>query len=1060
MSSTPTSVHSTTSITNMNYGSRVLHHGEIQTAGGVFRKKSAYFVLTESHLVRFKGKDKASELFPSIPASLGRTSTNRHSRMSSSNSWQELQSTATGETPFGIHLNDIVSVWRPEDAKPYFSIQIDYLDEEMNHSGLLTLQLHDPFEADLWTSSIRTAITNVRLSKPLPYSQGLIEYACAALEAQGDYDPSKFAMFKVIQRTGRPGANASSEDLKSNASTVSMLAIGLFKVHIVPYPRHSRTTSSTSLSDIKVISCALMNLTQLHLHDRDDAFSLTFRLPLHQSETLYLASSLVRDIALNIRHAADFLRPLWLEAPFTWNVPQNLEDEIWEIPPMEHEQDQAFHRTLCAYCAAYDVDPSRIRYAVHEDCEDAPAFELLSASDASRPRYSYLELLAIMRALRYNETFTTMSFRHISLNSLYNLRDKHGVDHVPWSTKSGEPMNIEGQENAPLLVQEVRALAVKSRRLRRLDFGYSVTDTGTNDAESQDPGCGICEALFPMCAKQYTNVDWVVLNGIQLTDVDVDYIFSAALDKSCHLRAIDVGYCGLRDHEMQHLLQSFVHQGATLESIDLSGNSARHNPNAINEYFEQLSFVRRLNMSNIIQETGSQSLFTAQTLCNWKLVELRLTRTVLSEGTINILAYYLSNSHSELLRILELDRCGLNGKAASVLLTALSKGYENPRDLHLDLSENRLESGHDDLVAAVARSCTPRRLTMQMMEYKDEKNFQMLVEAIANNMTTQILDISKLSLPSDAGDDTCEILHRLFTQNKVLEDVNISGEHTHIDTAQYGNGLNHALSGLKHNKTLKVLRVEHQKLGLRGISTLTSVLESNDTLLELHCENNEISLQAFTILVNSIAKNHTLLYLPTMDMDRSWAEKKVDREIQNALEVPRSPSSPISYGAVAGTVAGMASSTKGTVNRTLGRTIGRTIGSQKNFSPRGKDKRTSLIGAFNDLDFKDARGGLSQGWDREVARLREYLARNLNLARGLPADVHHSSEAQQPTASDNLRTAFQGVGIGDRTPIAEHDRQLLLDTNGEEGNVGGISPPDLESGEDEGDGVLEMSPHA
>ena len=38
----------------------VLHHGEVQTTGGVFRKKKEYVVLTNSHLVRFKNQSKAS----------------------------------------------------------------------------------------------------------------------------------------------------------------------------------------------------------------------------------------------------------------------------------------------------------------------------------------------------------------------------------------------------------------------------------------------------------------------------------------------------------------------------------------------------------------------------------------------------------------------------------------------------------------------------------------------------------------------------------------------------------------------------------------------------------------------------------------------------------------------------------------------------------------------------------------------------------------------------------------------------------------------------------------
>lgn len=41
-----------------------LLHGEVQTSSSMFRKKKEYLVLTESHLMRFKSYQKASEAFP------------------------------------------------------------------------------------------------------------------------------------------------------------------------------------------------------------------------------------------------------------------------------------------------------------------------------------------------------------------------------------------------------------------------------------------------------------------------------------------------------------------------------------------------------------------------------------------------------------------------------------------------------------------------------------------------------------------------------------------------------------------------------------------------------------------------------------------------------------------------------------------------------------------------------------------------------------------------------------------------------------------------------------
>ncbi len=45
-------------------GTVVLHHGEVQATGGMFRKRKEYLVLTDSHLMRFKSASRAADAFP------------------------------------------------------------------------------------------------------------------------------------------------------------------------------------------------------------------------------------------------------------------------------------------------------------------------------------------------------------------------------------------------------------------------------------------------------------------------------------------------------------------------------------------------------------------------------------------------------------------------------------------------------------------------------------------------------------------------------------------------------------------------------------------------------------------------------------------------------------------------------------------------------------------------------------------------------------------------------------------------------------------------------------
>ena len=538
----PSSVHSQSDYLSSLAASQVLLHGDVQTASGMFRKRSQYLVLTDTHLIKFRTQTRASELFPTIPPSLGRASGIRHSRLSSSGSTHDLHTQNEGLQ--SIPLNQIVAIYRLDDGKPYFSIEIFHLDEDSFQESSTILQLHDPRDHDLWLSSVRGAALNARLKDPMPFSQQLVEYTARVLEQDLDYDPHQFHMFRVVQRASRSGggARSSSDDLTKLTSNICILAIGVFKLHLVPLPRNHKTLSSTSLTDLGGISYGLAALSAFTVAQDDDSFYLRFRIPLRSGISLSIASSYVNDIALSARRTADYLRPKWPEQPFTWNVPKVMDEDFLPIPPIDEDY-EALNRTLSAYCAAYNLDASLIRYTVFADVEDAPAFCLEARADGRK--YNVLELLAVLRSLRYNESFHTLSFAGVPLDELQRLRDPHGSEHVAWRIRFGEPLDQEEQSNFTLLVQEVRALALNSTSLRRLDFSHCLSPTSTSALrKGEDQGCGICEALFPMCVKQATNIDWVILTGIHLSETDLDYFYSAVIDRSCHFRAIETGHCG------------------------------------------------------------------------------------------------------------------------------------------------------------------------------------------------------------------------------------------------------------------------------------------------------------------------------------------------------------------------------------------------------------------------------------------------------------------------------------------------------------------------------------
>lgn len=407
-----------------------------------------------------------------------------------------------------------------------------------------------------------------------------------------------------------------------------------------------------------------------------------------------------------------------------------------------------------------------------------------------------------------------MSFAGVSLDSLNGLCDTNGDEHLCTKTKRGTPIQMDATtlSRSCLLVQELRALAVTNKKMRRMDFTSCIARKPNDYAESpkgRDIGCGIVEALFPLCIHNTTNVDWINLNNIRLGETDLDYVVQAVVERQCHFRAIGLSNCGLNDRSIGLILESLRAQENTLEAIDLSRNFARISPTTFDLQIGAFAYIRKLNLSQMSRTLDPEPLISAETLQMWRLQELILTGTALNPASVDAIAAYLCNyKQSKGLRELRLDHTYLTGKEISVLLHSLTETPGVGRDMHLDISENDVEQGLATFTKALAANYAPQYLSIREIEFEDEGAFRKLVLAMATNTTVTHLDISKISLPCDASDETCQAMESLFARNKTIEFLDISGEESRLELAKFGVGINRALNGLKHNTTLRILRIQ------------------------------------------------------------------------------------------------------------------------------------------------------------------------------------------------------------------------------------------------------------
>jgi hypothetical protein len=209
--------------------------------------------------------------------------------------------------------------------------------------------------------------------------------------------------------------------------------------------------------------------------------------------------------------------------------------------------------------------------------------------------------------------------------------------------------NIKPQEGS-LLYQELQALALKSMKLRRMNFANALPrrrprdtfDMETSEIVERDPGCEILAAILPLCREQLTNVTWLILSGIELGETDLDelgilttltvqyeyfsdfHLVSACNKPEANLRAIECSHSALNDRGIMQVLGLMERQAATLECINIADNPGRINLERFQVSMSRFARIRKLDLSRITRTSGDEPLIAPEVMLSWRLEELVL----------------------------------------------------------------------------------------------------------------------------------------------------------------------------------------------------------------------------------------------------------------------------------------------------------------------------------------------------------------------------------------------------------------------------------------------------
>jgi hypothetical protein len=184
----------------------------------------------------------------------------------------------------------------------------------------------------------------------------------------------------------------------------------------------------------------------------------------------------------------------------------------------------SFKRTLDAYLAAYHCED--VAWEINWKTRFAPEFRLLPEK---RGRfYTPLQLMAVLRALRYNDYFNSLSFRDVDLSVLHGLQDNTPRNvNVAYLSRTCVALGhdeIETLRTSPVLHQEFHALAFCSETIRQMDFGNCSRSLSSRLAhdKSQTVSLQFLTPILSLLRSGITKCNRLIVGGNILPQVDVD----------------------------------------------------------------------------------------------------------------------------------------------------------------------------------------------------------------------------------------------------------------------------------------------------------------------------------------------------------------------------------------------------------------------------------------------------------------------------------------------------------------------------------------------------------
>ncbi|GAP86444.2 putative leucine rich repeat protein [Rosellinia necatrix] len=844
--------------------STVIKSGPLQPEPSILKPKKEYLLLTPSTLFKFKNRGAAEQQFSAI--SLPEQGLSPLTSVESHASLKDHPSNAEISVP----LEKVVSVFKGEGTRPSFSLEIWWKCSKAAHVFTsLELDFCLPDERDDWLRQIRQAIKARAKAVGEELAPPEIEAGFTPALKAGFMTDDSVEIYPVIPR--RPYTAPASEPKKNWRELSSFyLAFSKYSLILAHFPACTKPS---------LVQFGLVNVSRVRMNVNDERFDLVFRLPLEQPRKLQLSSRYYRTVISKLFHADTYLKPAW--PLWTRREVFNIDDGSRQTPLPNGEDYGGFRTTLEAFIEGYHC--RQVEWVVKwKDVQHAPQFCLLKPR--GQPHYTAHQLLAVFRALRFNEFFKGISFHDVDFSSLINIFDNtQRLERTIWISRTGKHSLTRSEtdmvESSSILFQELVSILLGSESIKHIDLTNVLCQVPTVSSPQRDnlPSApiGVSEITSPVIllwSSLQTRCNSIYLTGDSFGENDASEFCRVFRSRPSFLRALKISHCNLDETSLVYLWEGLHEQRFALEELDTSYNPGRIEASRIARTLNEASGLRHLNLAHTIRGDLEGPLFrpwsNSGMFETWRLEDLDLSGWKINFETLCSIMKYLELEESSGLRRLSLNNCGLTGELATGIFCRIGAG----RDMHLLLNENPLEAGSTDWIDLIHGNEAPTKLHLDMIQFQHEPNFNRLLTALSHNKTIEFLSMVGTGPPNQASVKTCDLLSNLFKTNDTLKFLDLSGYSGKLEDSHLGWGLSGALGGLENNTSLRQLRLRNHDMGAaEDLTELCRIITTNKGLAMFDIRQNSFDPHQFGKLVQALSYNEQLISFPICDADREDA---------------------------------------------------------------------------------------------------------------------------------------------------------------------------------------------